>query len=49
MLVAVTVDRSIQIRFPAPTSTYEALGSFSATVCALIFVLRLAMKSDGSP
>ena len=46
LLFAVTVDRSIQISFPAVTNTYESLVFFSATICALIFVLRMVMKSD---
>jgi ABC-type transport system involved in cytochrome c biogenesis permease subunit len=45
LLLAVTVDRSIRISFPAVTNTYESLVFFSAVVCALVFVLRLVMKS----
>jgi len=45
LLFAVTVDRSIRISFPAVTNTYESLVFFSAVVCALVFVLRLVMKS----
>jgi ABC-type transport system involved in cytochrome c biogenesis permease subunit len=46
LLFAVTVDRSIKISFPAVTNTYESLVFFSAVVCVVIFVLRLAMKSS---
>jgi len=46
LLFAVTVDRSIRISFPAVTNTYESLVFFSAVVCAVIFVLRLVMKSS---
>jgi len=45
LLFAVTVDRSIRISFPAVTNTYESLVFFSAVVGAVIFVLRLVMKS----
>ena len=45
LLLAVTIDRSIKISFPAVTNTYESLVFFSAVVCAVIFVLRLVMKS----
>ena len=45
LLFAVTIDRSIKISFPAVTNTYESLVFFSAVVCAMIFVLRLVMKS----
>ena len=45
LLLAVTVDRSVRISFPAVTNTYESLVFFSAVVCALAFVLRLVMKS----
>ena len=46
LLFAVTVERSIKISFPAVTNTYESLVFFSAVVCAVIFVLRIAMKSS---
>ena len=46
LLFAVTVDRSIRISFPAVTNTYESLVFFSAVVSAVIFVLRLVMKSS---
>jgi ABC-type transport system involved in cytochrome c biogenesis permease subunit len=45
LLFAVTVDRSIRISFPAVTNTYESLVFFSAAICAVVFALRLAMKS----
>jgi ABC-type transport system involved in cytochrome c biogenesis permease subunit len=45
LLFSVTIDRSIRISFPAVTNTYESLVFFSATVCAVTFVLRLVMKS----
>lgn len=48
LLFAVTVDRSIRIRFPAVTNTYESLVFFSAVVCLISFVLRLALKSAAS-
>jgi ABC-type transport system involved in cytochrome c biogenesis permease subunit len=45
LLLAIIVDRSIIISFPAVTNTYESLVFFSAVVCALVFVLRFVMKS----
>jgi ABC-type transport system involved in cytochrome c biogenesis permease subunit len=45
LLFAVTVDRSIRISFPAVTNTYESLVFFSAMICAVVFVLRAAVKS----
>jgi len=45
LLFATIVDRSLQIRFPAVTNTYESLVFFSATICLVIFVLPLVMKS----
>jgi len=46
LLFAVTIDRSIKISFPAVTNTYESLVFFSAVICAVIFVLRLVMKTS---
>jgi ABC-type transport system involved in cytochrome c biogenesis permease subunit len=46
LLFAVTIDRSIKISFPAVTNTYESLVFFSAAVCAVVFILRLVMKSS---
>ncbi len=45
LLVATLVDRSALIGFPAVTNTYESLVFFSAAICAVVFVLRLVMKS----
>jgi ABC-type transport system involved in cytochrome c biogenesis permease subunit len=44
LLLATTVHRSIQIRFVAVTNTFESLVFFSAVICILVFVFRLAMK-----
>lgn len=46
LLLAVTADRSLRIGFPAVTNTYESLVFFSAMVCALAFVLHLAVKAS---
>jgi ABC-type transport system involved in cytochrome c biogenesis permease subunit len=46
LLLAVTIDRSIKISFPAVTNTYESLVFFSAAICIVVFVLRLVMKAS---
>jgi len=46
LLLAVTVSRSVIIGFPAVTNTYESLVFFSAAVCAMTFVVRLAARTQ---
>jgi cytochrome c-type biogenesis protein CcsB len=46
LLLGITVDRSIQIQFPAVTNTYESLVFFSAAVCLVVFILRTVMKAS---
>ncbi|HVO37486.1 MAG TPA: cytochrome c biogenesis protein CcsA [Spirochaetia bacterium] len=48
LLFAVTVERSILIRFPAVTNMYESLVFFSAVICLAGFALRLFLKSAAS-
>jgi ABC-type transport system involved in cytochrome c biogenesis permease subunit len=43
-LCVVIIDRSIRIRFPALTGSYESLLFFSAAVCIAAFILRIALK-----
>jgi ABC-type transport system involved in cytochrome c biogenesis permease subunit len=40
-LLTTLVARSIQIRFPAVTNTYESLVFFSAAVCVVLFIMRV--------
>jgi ABC-type transport system involved in cytochrome c biogenesis permease subunit len=47
LLLATLVDRSIRIRFAAVTDTYESLLFFSAAICAVLFTLRLARRTQG--
>ena len=47
LLLATLVDRSIRIRFAAVTNTYESLLFFSAALCAVLFVLRRARRTQG--
>jgi len=47
LLFATLVERSIRISFVAVTNTYESLVFFSAVICAVLFVLRLAMRRRG--
>jgi ABC-type transport system involved in cytochrome c biogenesis permease subunit len=47
LLLATLVDRSIRIRFVAITNTYESLVFFSAAICAVLFVLRRARRTQG--
>jgi len=41
LLFATLVDRSIRIDFAAVTNTYESLVFFSATICGVLFLLRM--------
>ena len=47
LLFTTLVERSIRISFVAVTNTYESLVFFSAVICAVLFVLRLAMRRRG--
>ncbi len=47
LLLATLVDRSIRIRFVAVTNTYESLVFFSASVCAVLFALRMVRSTRG--
>jgi ABC-type transport system involved in cytochrome c biogenesis permease subunit len=49
LLLAVTVDRSIRIRFVAVTNTFESLVFFSAVIALLLFVYRLRAKDKTIP
>ncbi|UCF96050.1 MAG: cytochrome c biogenesis protein CcsA [Spirochaetaceae bacterium] len=44
LLLAVTIDRSIRIRFVAVTNTFESLVFFSAVIALLLFIYRLRAK-----
>jgi ABC-type transport system involved in cytochrome c biogenesis permease subunit len=46
LLLTDTVIRSIQIRFPAITNTYESLVFFSAMICLVLFIYRTAAKQN---
>ncbi|MGA2976151.1 MAG: cytochrome c biogenesis protein CcsA [Spirochaetia bacterium] len=45
LLLAVLADRSIRIRFVAVTDTYESLVFYSAAICVVLFVLRMARRT----
>jgi ABC-type transport system involved in cytochrome c biogenesis permease subunit len=49
LLLADTVIRSIKIRFPAITNTYESLVFFSAMICFVLFVYRVRAKQKSLP
>jgi len=49
LLLAVTIDRSIRIRFVAVTNTFESLVFFSAAISLLLFVYRLRAKDRTIP
>ena len=49
LLLAVTVDRSIRIRFVAVTNTFESLVFFSAAIALLLFAYRLRAKHKTIP
>ncbi|MGD0724305.1 MAG: cytochrome c biogenesis protein CcsA [Spirochaetia bacterium] len=47
LLFATLVKRSFRISFVAVTDTYESLVFFSAAICAVLFGLRLALRTRG--
>jgi ABC-type transport system involved in cytochrome c biogenesis permease subunit len=49
LLLAVTIDRSIRIRFVAVTNTFESLVFFSAAIALVLFVYRLRAKGKAIP
>jgi ABC-type transport system involved in cytochrome c biogenesis permease subunit len=49
LLLAVTTDRSIRIRFVAVTNTFESLVFFSAGIALVLFVYRLLGKDRTVP
>jgi len=49
LLLGVTVDRSIRIRFVAVTNTFESLVFFSAIIALVLFVYRLRAKEKTIP
>jgi ABC-type transport system involved in cytochrome c biogenesis permease subunit len=49
LLLAVTIDRSIRIRFVAVTNTFESLVFFSAAIALVLFVYRLRSKDKAIP
>ena len=49
LLFAVTIDRSIRIRFVAVTNTFESLVFFAAVIALLLFIYRLRAKDKTIP
>lgn len=49
LLLAVTIDRSIRIRFVAVTNTFESLVFFAAVIALLLFIYRLRAKDKTIP
>jgi cytochrome c-type biogenesis protein CcsB len=49
LLLAVTVERSVRIRFVAVTNTFESLVFFSAVIALLLFLYRLWAKHRAIP
>jgi ABC-type transport system involved in cytochrome c biogenesis permease subunit len=49
LLLAVTIDRSIRIRFVAVTNTFESLVFFSAVIAMVLFVYRVRAKHETIP
>ena len=49
LLLAVTVERSIRIRFVAVTNTFESLVFFSAAIALVLFVYRIRAKDKTIP
>jgi cytochrome c-type biogenesis protein CcsB len=49
LLLAVTVERSIRIRFVAVTNTFESLVFFSAVIALLLFIYRLKARDRTIP
>jgi ABC-type transport system involved in cytochrome c biogenesis permease subunit len=49
LLLAITAQRSIQIRFPAVTNTYESLLFFAAVIALVLVVYRLTAREKTIP
>jgi ABC-type transport system involved in cytochrome c biogenesis permease subunit len=49
LLLSITIHRSIQIRFPAVTNTFESLVFFAAVIALVLFVYRLRTKQKTLP
>jgi len=49
LLLAVTIDRSIHIRFVAVTNTFESLVFFAAMIALILFIYRLRAKDKTIP
>ena len=49
LLLAVTIDRSIRIRFVAVTNTFESLVFFAAMIALVLFIYRLRAKDKTVP
>jgi ABC-type transport system involved in cytochrome c biogenesis permease subunit len=49
LLLAVTIDRSIRIRFVAVTNTFESLVFFAAVIALVLFIYRLRAKDKTIP
>jgi len=49
LLLAVTIDRSIRIRFVAVTNTFESLVFFAAMIALVLFIYRLRAKDKTIP
>ena len=49
LLLVVTIERSIRIRFVAVTNTFESLVFFSAGIALLLFLYRLRAKERAIP
>jgi ABC-type transport system involved in cytochrome c biogenesis permease subunit len=49
LLLAVTIDRSVRIRFVAVTNTFESLIFFSAVIALVLFVYRIRAKDKTIP
>jgi ABC-type transport system involved in cytochrome c biogenesis permease subunit len=49
LLLAVTIDRSIRIRFVAVTNTFESLVFFAAVIALVLFIYRLRAKDRTIP
>jgi ABC-type transport system involved in cytochrome c biogenesis permease subunit len=49
LLLAVTIERSIRIRFVAVTNTFESLLFFAAVIAIVLFVYRLRAKDKTIP
>ena len=49
LLLVVTIERSIRIRFVAVTNTFESLVFFSAVIALVLFVYRVRAKEKTIP